>query len=135
MAEMQWEPGYSVGVVCCDCDHQRVFAMINELDNAMRAGSGQLIVEDILARLEAYACLHFRTEEELMARALYLQLDEHRREHAQFAAMVKTLRRQLADGAIALSVDVSYFLNDWWSNHILHADKLYTERLNAAGIR
>ena len=134
MPQIEWSSSYSVGVACFDSDHQGLVKIINELHNAMKSGSGRLIMEDIVARLANYTRSHFRGEEELMARASYPELAAHRVEHRNFVDAVENFQADLAAGAIGQTIQVAEFLNSWLINHIQHTDKLYTAHLNAAGI-
>jgi hemerythrin-like metal-binding protein len=134
MATSGWNSSFSVKVKRCDEDHKKLFLLIEDLNDAMRSGQGQLIVDGIIEDLERYARVHFTAEEVLMAKAKYPALAAHHAEHEKFVQSVAKFRQDLNDGISGQSVSVSVFMNKWLVNHILRTDKQYSAHLNAHGI-
>jgi len=134
MATFGWNPSFSVKVKRCDEDHQKLFALIEELNDAMRSRQGNLIIDGIVEDLERYAQIHFTAEEALMAKAKYPQLAAHKAEHQKFIESVAKFRQELNSGNSGQSITVSSFMNNWLVNHILRTDKRYSTHLNANGI-
>lgn len=134
MATSGWKSSYTVKVKRCDDDHQKLFLLIENLNDAMRSGEGKLIVDGIVQDLERYAQIHFTAEESLMAKAKYPALAAHQEEHRKFIQSVAEFRQQLNDGITGQSISVSMFMNNWLVNHILRTDKQYSSHLNANGI-
>ena len=81
MAFMTWDESYSVKVQRCDVEHQKLFQIINALQDAMAAGKGRDVIKRIVQELNSYTKSHFTAEEMLLARANYPQLSTHRSEH------------------------------------------------------
>lgn len=131
----EWSSNWSVGVQSCDRDHQKLFSLINDLHDAMREGKGSDIINLVAEELHRYARSHFASEEALLTRSNYPDLDAHRAEHQKFTKEVGEIRKELAAGHGAHSITVSNFLSDWLQNHIRKSDKGYSAHLNAAGIR
>jgi len=134
MALITWDQSYSVKVKRCDEDHQKLFALINALHDAMRVGKGRSLIGQIVAELSAYTQTHFRAEEALMEKANYPALPGHRVEHQRFIARVAEFQKDLDAGAVGNSVAVLEFLNDWLAKHIKKLDQGYSAHLNANGI-
>jgi len=134
MALITWDQSYSVKVKRCDEDHQKLFALINALHDAMRVGKGRNIVQQIVAELSAYTQTHFRTEEALMEQAKYPALSTHRVEHRRFEARVTEFQKDLDAGTGGNAVVVLEFLKDWLAKHIKKLDQSYSSHLNANGI-
>jgi hemerythrin-like metal-binding protein len=134
MATSGWKSSYSVKVKRCDEDHQKLFLLIEDLNDAMRSGQGKLIVDGIVQDLERYAQIHFTAEEALMAKAKYPALAAHQGEHRRFIESVAKFRQELNSGDKSQSISVSMFMNNWLVNHILRTDKQYSSHLNANGI-
>lgn len=134
MATFGWNSSYSVKVKRCDEDHQKLFLLIEELNDAMRSGQGKLIVDGIVQDLERYAKVHFTAEEALLAKAKYPGLAAHKVEHQKFIGSVAKFRQDLNIGDNSQSISVSMFMNNWLVNHILRTDKQYSAHLNANGI-
>jgi len=131
MALYNWKPGYSVKVKICDAEHIKLFALINDLHEAMQSGKGTQIIQRVVGELERYAQNHFSAEEALMARSNYPALPAHRVEHQKFVETVAKFRKQ---GVTSGSIAVLTFLNDWLVNHIRRTDQQYSAHLNAHGI-
>jgi hemerythrin len=132
MALYSWKPGYSVKVRSCDAEHIKLFALINDLHEAMQTGKGVQVIQKVVGDLEGYAQTHFSAEEALMAKTGYPGLAAHRLEHQKFGETVAKFRKQ---GITGQSVSVLTFLKDWLVNHIMHTDQQYSAHLNAHGVR
>lgn len=130
-----WNASYSVKVNLCDTQHQRLFAIMNELADAMRSGKGSTVVTRTVGELLQYTRTHFQQEEALLRRSNFPQLGAHQEMHRRFVADVELLDRQTREGHTANSVAVLNLLRDWLVNHIQKMDKAYSAHLNAAGIR
>jgi hemerythrin-like metal-binding protein len=131
MALYEWKPSYSVKVRSCDAEHLKLFALINDLHQAMQAGQGAQIIDAIVADLERYTQTHFSAEEALMARTNYPDLAAHRLQHKMFIDRVAEFRQTGLNGQ---SIAVLTFLNDWLTKHIMRIDKQYSDHLNAHGV-
>ena len=134
MALVVWDMSYSVNVKNCDAEHQKLFALINDLHAAMKSGNGRTILADIVRELEKYTQTHFLAEEALLQRAQYPKLNDHRVQHGEFVARVKQFRDDLEQGVGGDSVAVLMFLKDWLSKHIKQTDRMYSQCLNSHGI-
>lgn len=134
MALFTWNDSYSVKVTQCDEQHKKLFAIVNELADAMRMGKGQEVVNKTVAELLQYTRTHFQQEEELMKKANYPQLQAHQEMHRKFVSEVELVQKQIKGGQHANSVGVLNMVRDWLVNHIQKVDKQYGTHLNAAGI-
>lgn len=128
-----WTDSYSVKVAKCDQQHQKLFAIMNELGDAMRIGKGKETVGKTVSELLDYTRTHFRDEEDLMKKTNYPQFAAHQEMHKKFVADVESLQKQAQQGR-ANSIQVLSLLRDWLVNHIQKTDMQYSAHLNAAGI-
>ena len=135
MPLVTWDQTYSVSVRKLDEQHQKLFALLNALHDAMQQGKGQAIVQDTLRELATYTVTHFRAEEELMRRANYPGLAAHQVEHQRFVATVNQLTQDLQTGRNVSSIEVVGFIKDWLSEHIRRTDRSYSAHLNAEGVQ
>ena len=124
MNNMTWSPAIETGIPDIDDQHRRLFDMAA----AFRGDGDQVRVTRSLALLCDYANTHLRDEEALLAAVDYPQLDQHRREHERFRAML----RQLLDESRQLSLDeiaarIEALINGWFYRHILSFDAAYVE--------
>jgi hemerythrin-like metal-binding protein len=130
---IQWDPTYSVGHLLLDRQHQKLLGLSNALEECAAAGQqvAQTHFHDILHELAQYAREHFHSEEELMHRSAYPDLERHKLEHAAF-------EQQIADWAFAATMDsvdirvVQHYIAQWWRDHILGFDMQYKGQLDKA---
>jgi hemerythrin len=134
MALVKWDASYSVKVTRCDEDHQKLFALINTLHDAMLAGKGGEKIQQVVRELSSYTKFHFSAEEALLEKTNYTALLSHRAQHQDFVKRVDQFQKDLGEGKGGNSIFVLEFLKDWLAKHILQIDKKYSDHLNAKGI-
>lgn len=120
-----WSSKLETGIRTIDLQHEELIGMINELDEAHRAGSNRSLLNDILQRLGSYVSFHFRTEEALMVGLPKTEkhASEHLHQHRLFVEQLAAMRLRAEgefDGAINELAD---FLNSWLYDHILKTDR------------
>lgn len=127
MALITWQDSYSVGVELIDADHQLLVSLINQLDDAMKAGAGTDTVGSVLNVLIEYTEGHFGREELLMEKGAYPDLAPHRKEHVKLTDQVRGIVTRYNSGDIeSLDAEVMEFLRTWLTGHILGVDRKYT---------
>lgn len=120
MPFMVWNDRLSVGVAALDADHKKMVQIINELYDAILAGSGREKLDGILDRLMDYAHYHFVREEEMFARTEYPEAAAHKREHEEMGVWINTTRQLYRDSTVpAPSLEVMIRLKDYFFDHIL----------------
>jgi hemerythrin len=134
MPLMTWDPQFSVRVKQFDNDHKHLFDMVNDLNEAMRAGKGKTVLSQVLAGLAAYAQRHFASEEAAMRATKYPDVAGHAEEHRKLTTKVQEIMREHAKGNVLVSVDLLMFLRDWLQKHILVTDQKYAAHLNSNGL-
>ncbi|MEJ5300177.1 MAG: bacteriohemerythrin, partial [Thermodesulforhabdaceae bacterium] len=132
---MVWSPEYSVGVSELDDQHQRLFKMINDLNEAMATGRGKDVLDRILSGLVDYTDKHFQREEYYMEKANYPDLANHREVHRRLMEKVHEMANRYKAGEIGLGIELLNFLGDWLKKHILGADKKYVPYLTGMDLR
>jgi len=135
MPLVTWDETYSVRVKKLDEQHQKLFALLNALHEAMRHGSGQAAVRETLHELATYTLTHFRAEEELMRKTNYQGFAAHQAEHQRFVAKVQQFTQDLEAGRNVSSMQVVGFIKDWLAAHIRKTDRSYSAHLNAQGVQ
>ena len=131
----RWTERYSVHIAVLDRQHQGLFDAINELNAALASGEGSAVADPILKKLVDYALTHFSSEEVLMTEYEFPGLSTHRMEHQKFAEAVTKFLDDYHAGKRGVPVSLLLFLQTWWKEHILVADKAYSSFLNARGVR
>jgi hemerythrin len=135
MPLVTWSDKLSVGVKAIDEQHTVLFDTINDLHAAMMKGQARTIVGELLARLLMYTRRHFSDEEEMMEKAGYPDLPQHRVLHRNLTKQVEEYIVRFQNGDLTLSTDLAGFLSDWLKKHILAIDQSYGPYVNQRGIR
>ena len=135
MALFQWDNSFSVNVTEIDKQHQKLVALINDLNDAMKQGRGKDALAKIIGELFTYAGDHFATEEKYFDKFGYPSTASHKLEHADFVKRVSEFKNGFDSGQLALTIEVMYFLKDWLKNHIQGTDKKYGPFFNEKGLR
>jgi hemerythrin len=133
-AYFKWQPGYSVNIRQFDRQHKGMIALINELYEAMSTGEGQSVMEKVFSELLQYAETHFADEESIMRGHGFPGYMDHKRAHDELRQKVLDLQKRHREGGIAIALQVSTFLQNWLTEHILETDKLYVSFLNDRGV-
>lgn len=129
MAGIEWKAAYSVGDHKLDQDHRHMFALMNELDDALSVRPRSSVISQILKALVHYADHHFADEERAMRNSGYPAHDDHCKEHLTLGVQAQTLEAEYENGNTQVAIEVLYFLSSWLENHILHSDVAYAEFL------
>jgi len=136
MQFMVWNDRIGVGVEDVDADHKKLIAMINELYDAILAGSGRKKLSALLDRLVDYTRYHFAREEELFARTGYPDAAAHKQQHEEMAKWINTAWHRYRNSNIAApSFEVMNYLKDWLFDHILGSDRKFAPHMKAHHIR
>lgn len=132
---IQWDGSLSVNVAEIDGQHQKLVKMINELNDAMRAGKSREILGKIVAGLISYVEIHFATEEKYFAKFNYPETIPHKQEHAAFTTKVNDVAGKFKSGHLGISIELMDFLSTWLGKHIKGTDKKYSAFFNANGLK
>jgi len=135
MKEMIWDNTMSVNVESIDAQHKALFALTNELGEAMNSGKTDLAIGSILSKLIVYAQNHFEYEENCMAVACFAKHEEHKCEHAGLMKKVRALEKEYLTGKSNVAEDVMKLLQQWLRHHIMKTDQQYSSHLVQSGVR
>ena len=122
---IRWDPTLAMGVPEIDRQHKEIFARIDALVYAIRAGSSRDEVGQTISFLRDYVVTHFRAEEGLMRDASFPGFSTHHAEHQRFVRDLTVLVAEHArDGASpSLILRVNSRVSEWLRDHILRADR------------
>ncbi len=134
MSLITWDDSYSVKVKEIDLQHQKLIAIINELNAAMEAGKSNEILGTIIDELVDYTKYHFDTEEKYFNQINYPDSMAHEKEHNNFVKRVAEFQEEFSEGKALLSVELMMFLKKWLTEHIKGTDQKYSEFFNENGI-
>ena len=134
MENIDWNPSFSVGVALLDEQHKQLISMINLLLLEPEATDRSETASEVLTRMTKYAEVHFATEEGLMAQHGYPELSSHMAEDIAFRNKVTGFWLNKLDRQPSVVADVHYYLQDWWTQHILTADMRYSSFYKEKGV-
>ena len=136
MSAFVWEDKYSLHIAEIDRQHQKLFALFNELYDAMQQGHGSEVIDKVLTSVVDYTAYHFAFEEKLLREAGYKDEAAHRAEHGRLGEQAKQLVQRLKAAGPDTPVVIAtlQFLGEWLAKHILVSDKAYAPFLVAHGV-
>lgn len=135
MSLMTWtKEQFGTDVSVHDQEHQTIFALVNALAEAVKAGERKSIGNHLDALITTVA-KHFASEEGNMARAAFPQATAHKAEHDKLVSTCLDLQKKFHAGAAEITAETLVFVRDWLVNHIPSIDRSYGPALNAAGVR
>ena len=117
-----------IGVEKIDDEHRELFRLVgevNELLHAQWTDDKFFEICDVIERLQEYAAVHFRHEEEYMEQIGHPELELQKEQHAQFCEKVNEVDIRSAEGdQYAFISDLLSFLVKWLYRHIIGSDLL-----------
>ncbi|MBV6272094.1 bacteriohemerythrin [Alcaligenaceae bacterium CGII-47] len=128
-----WSAELEVGIDTIDRDHQKLVQLINDLHESMTLGHSKEVLGSTLDELIFYTQDHFYREEQIMKNAGYAGYAQHKQIHDQLVKKVADFRDSYRAGRSMVSIELSNFLRDWLSSHIMKTDKDYAPVVKAAG--
>ncbi len=127
MLFVEWSNELSVGISEVDEEHQKLVAILNQLDEVMKTGKGTRVMSEILNQLVEYTVVHFESEEKFMVASEYPGLALHQTQHRQLVEKVEKLRVKFVASGKRITREMMDFLKYWPTNHILVDDKAFGE--------
>ncbi|MDR2028401.1 MAG: bacteriohemerythrin [Treponema sp.] len=121
-----WRMEFSVGVEEIDNQHKELLNFVNDSLNHCtgdREAEKKYFMKAIAVGLE-YLKKHFSTEENIMTLTGYEKYKDHKTEHDLLIENLSSLIHDVEAGIQPLDLPkISFFLRDWFLNHIPMFDK------------
>lgn len=130
-AWIPWEESLSVGIDIIDEHHRYLFDLINDLYEVVVNKRGAREVARVIKALDAYAKVHFRSEEQMMAHYDYQGMRQQEHQHYAFEAKIREFYEELHANPLVAQFDVLSYLRDWLVKHILVEDAKLRALVNA----
>jgi len=124
---MVWSSAYSVGHPVLDRQHQQLLQLCEEA-RACIAAEDPVRLSSALEQVRRYADIHFRTEEGMLAKYGYGDIDAQYSEHADYMNGLAELLVLDSQGQLEAS-RLHAFLTEWWVAHIVDSDMAYKDWL------
>ncbi len=120
---IHWDDKLDTGLTLIDRQHRKLVELINQLFKCMVDGGDRMLLGQVVDELVDYTVSHFRTEEDLMAKTGYPDLQNHKAIHQEFVAKVADFVTKLKSGERLAPADIYQFLKGWLINHIEQQDR------------
>lgn len=127
-----WDPSLNINIKEIDEQHQTIYRLVEDISSAIKHKKDTSILDDLLGQLANYTRIHFSIEESLMRSLHYPGYEQHKKEHEALLDQCMDIRGQIQTGKMA-RMQLLEFLSAWFSKHILHADKDYSDHFQKAG--
>jgi hemerythrin-like metal-binding protein len=115
-----FDDAHLTGVKIIDDQHRQIVQMVNDLNRSLEEGRDDAELKKLFADLLAFTATHFATEEALMARYTYPQMDEHKKQHVNLVHELQDIAAEFNQGA---ELRLLQSIKDWLLGHIQHTDK------------
>lgn len=123
-----WKQDYALGIEDIDFQHRCFLNLINRLADELTMTTEPRRRAALMAEVNAYAHFHFLSEENLMAKVGYPQLDEHRQRHRDLIGQLNAKEAMLQQqGTEERADEVVEFLRDWFFRHTVGEDRLFAD--------
>lgn len=130
MAHYEWTPDLETGNEAIDGQHRSLFALANELQDAIdREGPACDVVVDFVWQLADYVVQHFADEQDLMAEADYPELPVHRSLHDQLTGETMRITARMMNDEPVSATELAPLVTRWLREHIGAADKRFAAYL------
>jgi len=125
-----WSDVYSLGFPAIDDQHKKLVGIINNLIELDQGGDTSTKAAFAKAFREAgeYAQTHFHDEEEILKKANYPNLSEHKKKHESFMTELWKEFSSFKEGN-GSPLGLVRFLKNWLLDHIARIDKQYVPYL------
>ncbi|WP_432665862.1 bacteriohemerythrin [Wukongibacter baidiensis] len=128
-----WKEEYSVGIKTIDDQHKKLFEIGERINIVLESYNGQDSYDEIVELIEElkdYTIYHFDSEESLLAKYQYPELDEQIKEHKTFVDYLEGLDFDNIDEDQENAMkELIMFIAKWIFKHISNSDFRYSEFL------
>ncbi len=135
MAAMEWTEKFSVGIPTFDRQHKKLFELFNTFYDSIHKQEGRERLAFVIKGLKDYTVQHFKSEEASMKLYHYPKYEAHKKEHDAFVKSVLEFENRFNQGKMILTIEITNFIKDWITKHVMEVDKQYTEHLTARGVQ
>jgi len=120
-----WSEDYETGFPVIDQQHQQMFALVNQLQEAMLKSADPTLLKQLLNALLKDTIAHFTLEEDLMLEHGYPSYQQHKQIHDRLTQKISKVLHHLEteEEITAVNTELSHFLHQWLVHHIQGQDR------------
>lgn len=131
---LSWKEEYNVNIGLLDKQHKKFLEIFNLLKKAINESACERNISDVFFSLVYYAEHHLIQEEIYFKNYKFPNFNLHKEKHNHFIKRIIKFREDFEEGKEDVCVEMYYFLEEWFNNHILKYDKEAVEFLVKKGI-
>jgi len=130
-----WKKEYELGIKEIDAEHKNIIRIMNDLyfilEEKIDAKATEMVLKDLLQ----YSKYHFATEEKYFKKFHYADAAGHIKHHHFFTKKIQQIYKKNQAGEKNVTFELIDFLEDWFLEHVILADKDYVECFNKHGLK
>lgn len=125
--EFSWSDRIKLDIHIIDEQHIGFFKLIDNTRNFDLINDNLSIQKSkyVIKELEQYLLNHFHTEEELMYKSEYKDVELHKQQHRYFIMKIEEFKLEYSFKGFYLFDKITDFMRKWFLNHIINTDSLY----------
>ena len=128
---IDWNQKYDLGVEDIDLQHHFFLNLINRLSKDLLTSNNPDYQLSLISELNAYASFHFISEENMMRREGYPELEIHRQHHLNIIENLCVAGNQFRlEPSKEELKKIIHFLVNWFIHHTSQEDKLFADYLH-----
>lgn len=116
--DIEWNREYETGVAEIDLQHRYFLSLIGRIESELRGTDDPAYRKRLIEELHRYAKFHFVSEENIMYKLGYPELEKHRKHHIDL--LDKLSNRSMSQDTGSLVA----FLITWFRHHTVEEDRL-----------
>ncbi|GAI87333.1 unnamed protein product, partial [marine sediment metagenome] len=120
---LSWKEEYNVNIGLLDKQHKKFLEIFNLFKKAINEGACERNISKVFFSLVYYAEHHLIQEEIYFKNYKYPNFNLHKKAHNHFINRIIKFREDFEKGKEDVCVEMYYFLEEWFNNHILKYDK------------
>ncbi|MFT3849527.1 MAG: bacteriohemerythrin [Propionivibrio sp.] len=129
MTLLSWSNQYAIGDDVIDTEHEELFNLVNRFHSEWLEARDRQSIGRVFNQLVAYAEMHFRHEETIMAEHEFPQLEKHKQQHEAMVDTIFRLHRDYMEENLSLEVNTMKFIKSWLVEHVLESDYRFRDFL------
>ena len=118
-----WSEQMMIGHLLLDSDHERIVALINDLNDSISSSANCGRLMDKYCQIIDSLGEHFTREEQIMISVKYPEADCHRKAHWYLFDQLTKMTHLLECNAPMAVQNIITFLNEWFFQHVMISDK------------
>lgn len=130
-----WNDCFLLNINTIDKEHQRFFEIFDTLLSVKEDAFKHKTIVLIVNELKEYAYQHFKTEETLMRKAVYQEIEAHIVQHNDFMEQIRHFQLLYNPSKDSLLDELITFMRKWIVTHIYDEDFKYVEKIQLYLIR